>query len=311
MENQTQIPTSDQFRPAVLRVMNDGVERSFQEICTLAADLLSLSQQEREERIPSGQPKYMNRIGWACSSFSFAGLLSRTRRAHYVITDDGLAVDARSLREYSEEDLLEWPAWSAYRSEVTARKQRTVSEGEPAEEQSVDPDNPLESIEESVGKFNASVETQLRKALQESSPEFFENAVVDLLWAMGYGGTHGDKQRVGKSGDGGIDGVIRQDALGLQNVYIQAKRYADTNSVQRPAIQQFYGALASKGADRGVFITTSHFSKGALVEAEQYRDKNVVLIDGFRLTTLMLQYGVGVQKVREFALYEVDEDYFE
>lgn len=154
------------------------------------------------------------------------------------------------------------------------------------------------------------VETRLRQKLQESSPEFFEKAVIELLWAMGYGGAHGEKQHVGKTGDGGIDGVIRQDALGLQNVYVQAKRYADSTTVQRPEIQQFFGALASRGAERGVFITTSRFTQGATREAELYQGK-IVLINGLRLTRLMLNYQVAVQRYQEYVIYEVDEDFFD
>lgn len=156
---------------------------------------------------------------------------------------------------------------------------------------------------------NADVETELRRKLLDGTPAFFEKAVVDLLWAMGYGGPYGEREHLGKSGDGGIDGVIRQDALGLNKVYIHAKKYADGNPVGRPAIQQFYGSLSSRGADRGVFITTSRFSSEAQREADVY--KTIVLIDGLRLTNLMLEYKVGVQPAQQLTLFQVDEDYFE
>ncbi|MBS6073234.1 MAG: restriction endonuclease, partial [Actinomyces urogenitalis] len=159
--------------------------------------------------------------------------------------------------------------------------------------------------------FNAQTETSLRKRLQEASPEFFERAVIDVLWAMGYGGTHGEKQHVGRSGDGGIDGVIRQDALGLTNIYIQAKRYADTNKVGEPEIRNFIGSLDTQGASLGVFITTSSFQPGAVHTAEGYRHGRIILIDGLRLTSLMLAYGVAVHKTREFTLYEIDDDFFD
>jgi restriction system protein len=146
--------------------------------------------------------------------------------------------------------------------------------------------------------------------LQESSPEFFERAVLEVLWAMGYGGVQGDKEHLGKSHDGGIDGVIRQDPLGLQNVYVQAKRYADTNSVGSPDINGFYGALVRRGADRGVFITTSSFSPAAQEASRQFGGK-IVLIDGIRLTSLMLHYGVGVEARQSFTVFEVNQDFFE
>ena len=128
---------------------------------------------------------------------------------------------------------------------------------------------------------------------------------------MGYGGTHGKKQHVGKAGDGGIDGIIRQDALGLTNVYIQAKRYADHNKVSEPEIRNFIGSLDARGANLGVFITTSTFQKGAEITAAGYRHGRIVLIDGIKLTSLMLDYGVAVHKSRVFTLYEIDDDFFE
>ncbi|MDO5726478.1 MAG: restriction endonuclease [Bowdeniella nasicola] len=303
------MPTKDEFRPIILRVLADGQPRSRQEIYRVVADEAGLSPAARSERIASGGLSYQKRIGWACGDLYRAGLLHRPQRAIYQITDDGRTVAARDLKIYTERDQEEWPKWQAYQAELAARRKKrkdetnektTVGTGE----------NPLEQLVENVEQFNTETATELRQILQESSPEFFENAVIDLLWKMGYGGTHGEKQHVGKSHDGGIDGVIRQDALGLQNVYVQAKRYADTNSVGRQAIQQFYGALASRGADRGVFITTSTFTEHAKSEARSYRGK-IVLIDGIRLTSLMLNYGVGVQRFREFTLYQVDDDYFE
>ncbi|APT84399.1 restriction endonuclease [Corynebacterium aquilae] len=307
--NKSFVPTTDEFRPSVLRVLNDGATRSFKEVTELVANQEGLDEGARNQAIPSGGKRYVNRIVWACSGLAKAGLIRRPKRGFYEITSDGLTVDERNLSSYSENDMLEWPQWQAYQNEVASRRAKSA-DGEQTE--SVDEDNsdPIEQLEHTVDSYNARVETELRRALQEATPEFFEKAVVELLWAMGYGGAHGEKQHVGKSGDGGIDGVIRQDALGLQNVYIQAKRYADHNNVQRPAIQQFYGALASKGAERGVFITTSGFSDGAIREANNYRG-NIVLIDGIRLTSLMLAYGVAVQKVKSISIYKVDEDFFD
>nr|WP_255498913.1 MULTISPECIES: restriction endonuclease [unclassified Leucobacter] len=209
--------------------------------------------------------------------------------------------------------MLEWPIWQAYQRELEDRKRASgdndASLAAPATEPvSLDP---LEAIEESYKAFNDHTETRLRRRLQEASPDFFEKAVVDLLWAMGYGGSHGEKQRVGKSGDNGIDGIIRQDALGLSNVYIQAKRYSDSNPVGSPAIRDFIGALDSHGATQGVFITTSRFSSSAANAANNYRHGKIVLIDGIRLTTLLVDYSVAVRKVKEFTLYDVDEEYFE
>lgn len=301
------VPSIDQFRPAVLRVLADGEVRSVSQICVEAAQYLKLSESAMAETLSSGQPRYRNRTNWACSSLSKAGLVSKPERGLYQIAQDGRTVDVRNLTSYSEKDLLEWPRWQGYQQEIAERK---ASEHLDSVTVPVDTDSdPIEQTIELARIHNATTETELRTKLQEGTPTFFERAVVDLLWAMGYGGPHGEREHLGKSGDGGIDGVIRQDALGLNKVYIQAKRYADDNHVGRPAIQQFYGSLSSRGADRGVFITTSRFSKEAKRAAEDY--KTVILIDGIRLTKLMLEYRVGVQPVQHLTLFEVDEDYFE
>lgn len=303
------VPTSDEFRPAVLRVLSDGMTRTFGQLCQDAVQHLQMGQAALAENLPSGQPRYRNRLHWACSALVKAGLVNRPERGTYQITELGLQVDSRNLTSYSERDLLEWPLWQAYQQEIAERKTdrrppQTINGSTPASETS-----PIEQVIELVQVHNASVETELRRRLQAGTPEFFEKAVLDLLWAMGYGGSHGEREQLGGSGDGGIDGVIRQDALGLNKVYIQAKRYADENTVGRPAIQQFFGSLSSRGADRGVFITTSRFSQGAQDEAQNY--KTIVLIDGLRLTRLMLEYRVGVQPEKELTLYRADEDYFD
>lgn len=301
-------PTIDQFRPVVLRVLADGQERAVRDVCELVAARMELPADVRAERIASGQHRYVNRINWACSGLTQAGLLERPKRGHYRITDNGRTVDARSLAEYSEKDMLEWPVWQAYQEEIAARKREVPDTLESTAKEEA---NPVEVMAAAERTFNAQTETALRKRLQEASPEFFEKAVIDVLWAMGYGGTHGEKQHVGRSGDGGIDGVIRQDALGLTNIYIQAKRYADTNKVGDPEIRNFIGSLDSRGANLGVFITTSSFQPTAERTAAGYRHGRIILIDGIKLTSLMLAYGVAVHKAREFTLYEIDDDFFD
>ncbi|KAB3522777.1 restriction endonuclease [Corynebacterium zhongnanshanii] len=303
-------PTIDQFRPAILRALNNGNEVSRRDVYLMTADHMKLSQEVRSERIASGEFRYVNRITWACSSLVQAGLLERPQRAHYRITDNGKVVDQRSLSEYSERDMLEWPVWVAYQEELAQR--RRADETAP----SVSPDHhdstdPVESLTAGENAFNTQTETKLRKRLQESSPEFFERAVIDVLWAMGYGGAHGEKKHVGRTRDGGIDGIIRQDALGLTNIYIQAKRYADSNKVGEPEVRNFIGSLDARGANLGVFITTSSFQPAAEKTAAGYRHGKIVLIDGIKLTSLMLAYGVAVHKAHEFTLYEIDDDFFE
>lgn len=302
------MPTIDQFRPVVLRVLNDGMVRPVRQVCELAADRMGLNAEVRAERIDSGQARYVNRINWACSGLTHAGLIARPERGHYQITDDGRAVDRRSLDSYTEQDMMEWSLWQAYQQEIAERK---ASRGESQVVPATEASDPLEAMSTAERAYNAQTETELRKRLQESSPTFFEKAVVDLLWAMGYGGDKGEKQHVGRSGDGGIDGIIRQDALGLSNVYIQAKRYADTNKVGDPEIRNFMGSLDAHGATLGVFVTTSDFQPAAVKSAKSYRHGKIVLIDGIKLTELMLTYGVAIHTKREFILYDIDDDFFD
>lgn len=303
------VPTTDCFRPAVLRALADGKVLTRSELCLSAADVLNLSEAAREETLPSGGFRYRNRVNWACSSLVKAGLLTRPERATYQITAIGREVDLRDLDSMREKDLLEWPMWREHQLEIAERRKGASKAPVVDELDSEVEIDPIERSLELTRMHNATIETELRRKLQDGTPTFFEKAVVDLLWAMGYGGPHGEREHVGRSGDGGIDGVIRQDALGLNKVYIQAKRYADDNNVGRPAIQQFYGSLKSRGADRGVFITTSRFTEEAVREAEIY--KSIVLIDGIRLTKLMLEYKVGVQPQKVLTLYQIDEDYFD
>lgn len=319
-------PTIDQFRPAVLRVLADGRERRISELGDEVVRYMGLSPDVLAETVPSGQPRYRNRIAWACSSFAQAGLVLRPKRGRYVISDDGREVDSRNLAEYSEKDMLEWSKWRQYQDEIRERKSSghaasdlPASSGERSggtlaawgEASSSPAKSPLEMVEDAQADWNAKVSTDLRQRLQDSTPEFFERAVIELLWAMGYGGVHGQKQHLGRSNDGGVDGVIREDALGLGKVYVQAKRYADSNSVANWEIRNFIGALDSRGANKGVFITTSRFTSGAVEAAANYRHGTIVLIDGVKLSALMLDYGVAVQKAHEITLYELDEDFFE
>lgn len=337
------VPSTDYFRPAVLRALADGEVKSFREVADGAADVLNLSEEARNEYLDkSEQYRFHNRANWATSSFAKAGLIKRVRRGFYQITDLGRIVDARNLETYTEKDMLEWPMWAAYQNEVAERRsgqhekhpdahsavgsgseQGLVTGGlateglapSPAsvrnaqEASALEDTDPIEGSHHLMRLHNATVETELRQRLQAGSPEFFEKAVIDLLWAMGYGGSKGEREHLGKVADGGIDGVIRQDPLGLNNVYIQAKRYADNNTVGSPAINEFYGSLSARGADRGVFITTSRFTPAAQQAAQHF--KTIILIDGIKLTKLMLEYQVGVQPTQTLTFYQVDEDFFE
>lgn len=305
------VPSAEQFRPVVLAVLVDGKPRQVREIYQLAADCVSLSATAREQRTPSGELRYNTNVGWACSGLIKAGLLRRPARGIYEITPDGVAVEARRLASYSEKDMEEWPDWRDYLQEIRERRSAdSTSDVVPVQGLTVETvGDPTEGLEATAEEYNDGVETDLRRRLQESPPEFFEKAVLDLLWKMGFGGVHGDKKHVGRTGDGGIDGVISQDALGLRKLCVQAKRYKDGSNVGAGEIRDFYGALKLQRAERGVFITTAKFTPDAVKSAHSFNDE-IVLIDGIKLTALMLEYGIGVETAKNLTLYRVDEDFF-
>lgn len=303
-----EMPNWEGFMIPTLRVLSDGVVRHWREFQPLVADDLRLTDAQRMEMLPSGsQVKYENRIGWGVSFLTNVGALDRPKRGHYAITDAGrqiLAMFPGGVRERDVQALGQDPS-SPIR--VYQRAERAKS-GELSGLVADDSMTPTEQVLQGVARINDEVATELLTRLQGKEPGFFEQAVVQLLLAMGYGGTTGSGAVTQLSNDGGIDGVIDQDVLGLSRVYIQAKRYADDNVVGRPDLQGFVGALAGK-ADSGVFITTSRFSDGARAYADAIPAR-IILIDGKRLTSLMIRYGVGVQVRDTYKVVEIDEDFF-
>jgi restriction system protein len=302
-------PTWDQYMIPSLHVLVDGQMRRTREIVARAADLLQLSETDRAVLIPSGQEQWKNRGTWALSYLARAGAVERPSRGRYVITEVGRELLEAHPNGMTEKDLRGVPGYDSPRL-----AQKPAADAAPAtpapvveERTGLDPD---EQIENGIARIHADVADQLLARIQAQDPEFFEKAVLDLLMAMGYGGAEGSATRTQLSRDGGIDGIIDQDALGLSRIYVQAKRYASDNTVGRPAIQEFVGALAGNAASQGVFLTTSRFS----VDAQRYADQvqaRIVLVDGAKLSRLMIRYGVGVQVRRTVQIVDVDEDFFE
>lgn len=292
-----------------LAVLSDGSTRSRRVMNALAADSVGLSDDQRATVLSSGQPMYANRIGWALSFLARVGALSRPSRGNYEITEAGRQVLARFPQGATESDIkaLGEDAASAIHPYVPSTRPESAA---PVIDERPATLDPTEQIEQGIARVNEAVAKELLERLRGKEPAFFERAVVELLVKMGYGGTGGVAAATQLVNDGGIDGIIDQDVLGLNKVYIQAKRYAAGNSVGRPELQGFVGALIGK-ADRGVFITTSKFSKGAAEYAEHNNAMRLILIDGDRLTDLMIRYGVGVQISDTFHVVEVDEDFFE
>ena len=304
----SEMPTWDGFPTPVLRVLRDGAPLSARSLQDNVADDVGLTPEQRGELIDSGQPRFRNRVGWAASSLARAEAVTRPRRGTYVIADLGRKLLVDHPTGVTEPDLRAIPAYRDYipASRNSASAPLTLDEAE-AEASELEP---MEQISAGVQRVHEDVASQLIHRLRASSPEFLEQSVLDVLVAMGYGGVEARARRIGGTGDGGIDGVIDQDALGLARIYVQAKRYSTDNVVGRPQIQGFVGALQGQQAHQGIFITTSTFTREAADYARSVA-ASVILIDGERLAELMIKYRVGVQPVQTYTVVKLDEDFFE
>lgn len=270
------------------------------------ADELKLTDEDRRELLPSGiQSTFVNRVGWASTYMKKAGLLEATRRGHFRITERGIAllkkqpelINVALLKQFPE--FLEFQRLKGTRSRDTRTVDQDISESTPSE-----------ALESAYENLRDELSDELLGKLKKTSPSFFERIVVELLVRMGYGGSRIDAGKaIGRSGDGGIDGIIKEDKLGLDVVYIQAKRW-DNNSVGRPDVMQFAGALQAQRAAKGIFITTSRFTEDARKYVSQIGSK-IVLIDGEQLTDLMIEHDVGVTTVSMYPVKRIDADYFD
>ena len=272
-------------------------------------EIFSISNQEASELLPSGKERVVrNRVGWAKTYLSKAGLLQSSRRGWFSATDLGRKIIADSPTSIDVKFLMNFDSFRDFRQ---------VSSGNTVDNVALPTDNavtqratPEEVVETAYKAFLQSLRADLLDRVLLNSPAFFEQVIVELLVAMGYGGSRRDaSEHLGRSGDGGIDGVIKEDVLGLDRVYVQAKRYARGTVIGRPDIQGFVGSLVGFGATKGVFVTTSGFSTQAVEYAARIPQR-VILIDGDRLTDLMVQYDVGVRTGRVLAFKRLDEDFF-
>jgi restriction system protein len=302
------IPTYDAFIEPLLRVLvrhPDGIRA--QEAQEIVAQIVGLTDEAKAELLPSGrQPVYKNRIGWAHDRLKRAGYSSSPRRAWWTVTRDGIAF-AQAHPQAIPLDVLDRLTHVPADSRV--RTDDAISSDEPATTTTIGLDviSPEERLEASLDEIHDSVAADLLALIAANTPEFFEQLVLDLLHALGYGSDPNALHKVGRAGDGGIDGIISLDQLGFEKVYVQAKRWRGT--VGRPEIQGFFGALAGHRATKGVFITTSGFTREAREYANLVSD-SLVLVDGARLTSLMIAHGVGVSH-RILKVAKIDSDYFE
>lgn len=294
------------MRPS-LSLLGDGEAHRTRDIVEALADQCGLTPEEREQLLPSGkQRKIDNRINWALSYLYQAGLTERPQRAYARITDLGRQALAENPDRIDLKVLEKYPAFMEFRERT---RQRQGDSEEPVLPPPSRETTPQDLVDQAMRENEAVVESELLQRALSLPPIGFEDLVMRLLAAMGYGHS-GRVERTSASGDAGIDGIISQDPLGLDRIYVQAKRYESDKIIHRPTIQAFVGALMGAQGDRGVFITTSKFSSGARSEADKVAFR-IELIDGPRLAQLMLRHGVGVQPSTTVSLYQIDEDFFE
>lgn len=306
------IPDYQSLMLPVLTNCADGNEHHIRSITEKVIADLSLSQEEKQALLPSGQQTVIeNRIGWARTYLKKANLIESTKRAHVRLTLDGKKVLESNPARIDNHFLASFNSFSQWREESRTNNQQpeVLTQGNVSEETEVT--TPSERLEQAYAVLRSEITTDLLTQIKKGSPAFFESLVVDLLVRMGYGGSRSEAGRaIGRSGDGGIDGEIYEDRLGLDKIYIQAKRW-DANAVSRPDVQGFAGALLDKGARKGVFITTSRFTDEARSYVDRLRDRTIVLIDGRRLVELMLEFGLGVTVKQTYILHKIDQDYFD
>ncbi len=299
------IPDYQSIMLPLLKLTGDGETHAILEAINTLADTLGIDDVDRLQRLPSGKQRmFDNRVRWAKTYLMKAGLLECPARGYFAISDRGIEVLGKPPSHIDVEFLLRYPEFQEFRGgsgSVTSGRS-----GVP--ESSVSVATPEELLEATVGELRASLAKELLDNVKSASPQFFERLVVMLLVAMGYGGSHRDAgQAIGGSGDGGIDGLIKEDRLGLDVIYLQAKRWE--NTVGSKIVREFAGSLEGMRAQRGVLITTSVFSREAR-EFVTKIEKKIILIDGDKLTELMIDHNVGVSAIASYEVKKVDIDFF-
>ncbi|MBL0638335.1 restriction endonuclease [Aeromonas veronii] len=305
------LPSYEAMMPAVLKVLADGAARSLREVFERVCKHYAFTPEQLADTLPSGrQTTLRSRVGWAKTYLVKAGLIEQPKRGVCLITERGKAALAsgQTIDNHYLAQFKEFVTFTLASSESTGKLPQGTTDAAD-EPHNVQASTPQEQIEQALAAINQSLADDLLAEILGLSPRFFEQLVVDLMVAMGYGGSTQEASHTTRySCDGGIDGIIKEDRLGLDSIYLQAKRYTD-RTVGSPEVQSFAGALDRYKARKGVFITTSGFSR----EAQEYVgeiEKRIVLIDGARLTALMIEHNVGVSTRQVFAIKALDSDYF-
>ena len=301
------IPDYQSLMLPLLRLVSDRQEHKYRDLIEDLAVEFQVTDDERKELLASGnQAIFDNRVGWAKTYLKKAGLLDSPKRATFIITQVGLDTLKKKPDRIDAKYLKQFPSFLDFQnsSKHDNDSEEDIINTEPNEQ------TPEENLDKAYQRIRKSLASELLNKVVDLSPTFFERLVVELLVKMGYGGSIKDAGKaIGKSGDEGIDGTIKEDKLGLDIIYIQAKRWKPGNVVGRPELHKFVGALAGQGAKKGIFITTSNFTKEAL----EYTPKNetkIVLIDGEQLAQLMIDYNLGCTTQQTYEIKKIDSDYF-
>lgn len=295
------VPDFETIMLPLLEFTADQNEHTRKEAINAIVERFNLSDEERRQILPSGQPKIDNRVGWALTYLKKAGLIESTKRGYFRITPLGIDVLSRQPERIDVEFLEQFPEFREFKSS-RRKDEKSIMSVTPST------DTPEELLDYAYQQLQEGLAAELLSMVKQCSPEFFERLVIDVLVKMGYGGTRQDAgQAIGRTGDEGIDGIIKEDRLGLDYVYIQAKRWDGV--VGRPEIQKFVGALQGRYARKGIFITTGRFSEEAYNFVDRI-DSRIVLIDGTKLVELMIDNDVGVNTVRTVQVKKIDHDYF-
>ena len=302
------IPSFQDFMLPMLELMRDGEPHKMLDIKEKLAEYFNLSEEEKKMRLPSGkQVVYKFRIGWARTYLYYAGLIERVDKGVYKITERGLEVLREKPSKINVNYLMRFPE---FREFLNKGKEKTTEDDKSTQGIS-ETETPIETIDRAYQFIKDQLAKEILERIMQKPPEFFEKLIIDLLQAMGYGGSLEDAGNVTKrTSDEGIDGIIKEDKLGLDVIYIQAKRWSPDRLVGRPEIQKFVGALAGQGAKKGIFVTTSDFTK----EAKEYKPKNdtkIVLINGQMLANLMIEHNIGVFVDVKYEIKKIDNDYFD
>lgn len=302
------LPDYQDIMLPLLRLTADGDVHTVRSLKDTVAQQLQLSQDDLGQMLPSGQQTtFHNRVSWAKTYLLHAGLLEQVRRGHFTISERGRQTLRASPNRIDSDYLAQFPEFLEFKGRSKTTNGNTTTDNEAGEQEQIERRTPEESLQAAYKELRDELAAEILSQIKGMTPLFFEKLVLDLMVAMGYGGAQKNAALTSAGADEGIDGVINEDRLGLDIVYLQAKRWE--NQVGRPEIQRFVGALHGKRARKGVFLTTSIFSR----EAYDYVatiDPKVVLIDGTRLAQLMIDFNVGVSTTETFSLKRIDSDYF-